>query len=113
MRKNRDQLKALKRAYQECQGTWTRDYQVYIAHQLGLTEQQVYKWSWDQLQKRRTVTSGRTSSSDSQRETHHLCGTKTEKRKTSSCTDEYDEAIDHICGVLGIDMNDRAVELVQ
>jgi hypothetical protein len=68
MRKNSDQLKALKRAYQQCQGTWTRDYQVYIAHQLGLSEQQVYKWSWDQLQKRRTVTGNINSSCDSQQE---------------------------------------------
>jgi transposase-like protein len=65
MRKNWDQLKALKRAYQECHGSWTRDYQVYIAHQLGLTEQQVYKWSWDQLQKRRKVSSDSNSSSAS------------------------------------------------
>jgi hypothetical protein len=30
----------------------------------------------------------------------------------TSCTDEYDEAIDHICGVLGIDMTERALEVV-
>jgi len=68
MRKNSDQLKALKRAYQQCHGTWTRDYQDYIAHQLGLSEQQVYKWSWDQLQKRRTVTGNINSICDSQQE---------------------------------------------
>jgi len=109
MRKNSDQLKALKRAYQQCQGTWTRDYQVYIAHQLGLSEQQVYKWSWDQLQKKRTVTTNVTSGCDSQPE-YQLSRAKTEK---ISCNDEYDEAIEFICGVLGIDMTGRAVELVK
>jgi transposase-like protein len=53
MRKNLSQVKALNRAYQQCKGTWSREDQIAIAKKLGLTEQQVYKWSWDQLQKKR------------------------------------------------------------
>ena len=41
----------------------------------------------------------------------HLFRTKTENKSSSS--DEHDEAIDHICELLGIDMTQRALELVQ
>jgi len=39
VRKNRDQLKALKRAYEECEGKWTKDDQKEIAYKLCLSEQ--------------------------------------------------------------------------
>lgn len=48
VRKNREQLKILMRAYEETDGgSWTKDDQKKLAHELGLSEQQVYKWSWD------------------------------------------------------------------
>ena len=47
IRKNRDQLKILSRTYEQCGGNWTKEDQTKLAHELGLSEQQVYKWSWD------------------------------------------------------------------
>ena len=47
VRKNRDQIKALHVAFQQSNGNWSKDEQMILARQLGLNEQQVYKWSWD------------------------------------------------------------------
>jgi hypothetical protein len=38
MRKNREQLKALKCAYEQCTCLWTKEEQKMIAHKLGLKE---------------------------------------------------------------------------
>jgi hypothetical protein len=100
MRKNRDQLKSLKRAYEECNGTWTREEQTAIARKLGLKEQQVYKWSWDQLQKRREVAQGVGIEVSSKND------------KKVRCCDEFDEAIDFICALLKIDVTAQAQEIV-
>ncbi len=105
MRKNRDQLKALKRAYEECKTLWTKEEQKIIAKKLGLKEQQVYKWCWDQLQKRRVLENGEvqvTQSSSTQGDAPIL------KPRKDSCDDEFDEAIDSICEVCGINMQPLA-----
>lgn len=91
MRKNREQLKALKRLYEQSESLWTKEEQMMIARQLGLKEQQVYKWCWDQIQKRRK------SSDESD------CQPINRGRKMS-CDDEFEEAVDEICESLGIDM---------
>lgn len=53
IRKSRDQRKILKRSFEESRGNWTREQQQELAAVLGLTEQQVYKWSWDQKKRLR------------------------------------------------------------
>ena len=71
VRKNRDQIKALQKAHDKCGRDWTKSELKKLAQQLGLSIQQVYKWSWDQVQKKKK--------GDDQRS----------EAKTSQVTDEF------------------------